>query len=360
MKLLMLSKDAKIFNKGSAVRARMIGYGKLFDLLRIIVVSKGKFGKEQLSQNVIVDHEPMNNILENIWKVISGISTEAFGNIDIITAQDPFEIGAIAYRMAKKLNVPLQFQVHTDIFSKYFDKNFKNFLRRKMARMYIPKAHCIRVVSQKIKDSLVRELKISEKKITVLPIFIDAQKIKNAQPILLQKRYDFIVMWVGRLEPEKNAPLALEAFSKFIKIVPNAGLVIAGDGSGREALKLQIINYKLQENILFLGWQNDIVGYYKNADALLVTSLYEGYGMSMVEARIIGIPVIAPDVGVAKEIGAYITDYTADSIARMLMQLYENKLPKCHEYEYPYENKERYLELYKESFELCLLKDKKK
>ena len=125
---------------------------------------------------------------------------------------------------------------------------------------------------------------------------------------------------------------------------------------------LQVTTYKLQDKVTFLGWQNDIndiAGYYKSADVLLVTSLYEGYGLQMVEARIAGIPVISTDVGVAREVGAYITDHTASGIARMLSRLHDGSLSKQPEYEYPYRNKERYLELYKKSFEVCLREDRK-
>ena len=74
----------------------------------------------------------------------------------------------------------------------------------------------------------------------------------------------------------------------------------------------------------------------------------------MVEARIAGLPVIASDIGVAKEVGAYIAQHSPSSMANLLAQLHALKLPKRQEYQYPYQNKEDYLELYKQSFEQCL------
>src|SRR3989338_2932396 len=350
----MLSKDVKIFEKGSAVRGRMVEYGRLFERLHIIVISRGFFVNETLSEQVMVTHIRVGGILDSAWKALAGIPADSFLDFDVITAQDPFELGAIAHRIAQKLDIALQLQVHTDIFSNCFThRNFKNVGRNLLARRYLSKADCIRVVSQKIKNSLVQELKIPGEKIIVLPIFVDTQKIKEAKPIL-PKPFDFTVLWVGRLEKEKNCSLAIDAFAQFARNVPNAGLVIIGDGSERKNLELQVTSYKLQDNVLFTGWKNDIAGYYKSADVLVATSRYEVYGMQMVEARIAGIPVIAPDVGVAKEVGAYIAEHSADSISRVLTQLHARKLPTPKEYRYPYENKEQYLALYKQSFKQCL------
>src|SRR3989338_7621408 len=350
----MLSKDVKIFEKGSAVRGRMVEYGRLFERLHIIVISRGFFVNETLSEQVMVTHIRVGGILDSAWKALAGIPADSFLDFDVITAQDPFELGAIAHRIAKKLDIALQLQVHTDIFSNCFtNRNFKNVGRNLLARRYLSKADCIRVVSQKIKNSLVQELKIPGEKIIVLPIFVDTQKIKEAKPIL-PKPFDFTVLWVGRLEKEKNCSLAIDAFAQFARNVPNAGLVIAGEGSEKRSLELKVKSYKLEACVVFAGWRNDVAGYYKNADVLLATSWYEGYGMQMVEARIAGLPVIASDIGVAKEVGAYIAQHSPSSMANLLAQLHALKLPKRQEYQYPYQNKEDYLELYKQSFEQCL------
>ncbi len=356
----MFSSDAKIFEKGSAVRARMVEYGELFERLHIVVVSKGKFREEQISQNVVVEHEPVNAVFEYIWKIVFGIPKRGFGGIDVVTAQDPFEIGYIAYKIARQIRAPLQLQIHTDFLSPYFRKeSVKNFIRYVVSKITIPKADGIRVVSKRIKDSL-SNVKCQTLNVSVLPIFIDAEDIKNARARILQKKFDFTVLWVGRFEREKNPLLALQAFSLVFKKIPNAGLVVVGDGSLRKELELRIKKYGLSNNVITTeGWQDGIAGYYKSADVLLITSWYEGYGMNMVEARIVGTPVVAPDVGVAKDVGAHITGRTAEEIAQTLIALYERKLPKSGEYEYPYTDKERYLRLYRESFEQCLKASKK-
>ena len=378
----MLSRDAKIFEKESAVRARMVEYGTLFEELHIVVLNKRFKNKDLRLKNIKIGN--------NVWVYPTNSRTICFYAFDamrvakkifatnykpsfdklkisskvegqttnwVITAQDPFETGYVASKIAKKLHIPLQIQIHTDFLSPYFwRESLKNKVRVFLGMWLLKKADCIRVVSNRIKDSIKSNVKCQMSDVSILPIFVDAGKIKNAAPAVLPKKFDFTILWVGRLEKEKNCSLALAAFTQVVKKIPNAGLIIVGDGSEREKLELRIRNYELSNNVIIEGWKNDSAGYYKSADVLLVTSLYEGYGLSMVEARIAGIPVIAPDVGIAREVGAHITDHTADSIAETLVQLHSGKLPKRDNYEYPYTDKKSYLELYKKSFERCLQK----
>ncbi len=51
---------------------------------------------------------------------------------------------------------------------------------------------------------------------------------------------------------------------------------------------------------MFVGWQNDLVSLFKTADMYLLTSAYEGYGMSLIEAGASGCPIVTTNVGIAK------------------------------------------------------------
>src|SRR3989344_4837576 len=364
MKVLMLSADSKIFEKGSAVQARMIEYGALFDELHIVVYTQSGFVREKIAPNIFI--YPTNTKIKFLYffraykiskKIIKNWKLE-IGN-SMVTSQEA-ATNLVATLLKWRFGIRFQAQVHTDFASPYFKKeSLKNWLRYWGYSWGLKNADCIRVVSKKIAASLdtkypgtTAELatgrgKIQNTKYTVVPIFVDAQKIKNAEPFL-PKPFDFTVLWVGRLEKEKNCFLAIDAFAQFARNVPDAGLVIIGDGTERK--KLELYAKRCTLNVYFVGWKNNVAGYYKSADVLVATSWYEGYGMQMVEARIAGIPVISPDIGVAREVGAYITEHSADSISHTLTQLHARKLPTPKEYQYPYDNKEHYMALYKQSF----------
>ena len=66
--------------------------------------------------------------------------------------------------------------------------------------------------------------------------------------------------------------------------------------------KIGIKNLKLQNYIKLLGWQSNPEEFYSQADAFLLTSDYEGWGMAVIEAASYGLPIIMTDVGCAGEL----------------------------------------------------------
>jgi hypothetical protein len=88
-----------------------------------------------------------------------------------------------------------------------------------------------------------------------------------------------------------------------------------GEGSLENSLK----NDAKGLPVIFHGWQ-DPAPFLVSADVLINTSYYEGYGASIVEALVAGVPVVAPDVGVAKEAGAVIAKRSnlANSVVEVL------------------------------------------
>lgn len=373
MKVLMLSIDKKIFEKGSDVQNRMVEYGQLFDELHIIVFSRRNknieyriSNKIKLSDNVFV--YPTNSISRLLYiidavKIGKKIIPNSKFKIQdsVITCQDPFETGIVGWLIARKFHIRLQLQVHTDFLSAYFVKHSVfniNKIRVMIAKFLLPKADCIRVVSNRIKDSIMSKFKIQNSKFYSLPIFVDIEKIKNTLVTTdLHKKYpqfEKIVLMVSRLEKEKNIQLAISAFKDAVKKYPrsNLGLIIVGDGSQRKVLEAQNSKFKIQDSVIFDGWQEKqtIYSYYKTADLLLVTSDYEGYGMTIIEALATGLPVLSTDVGVAREAGAQITE--RDSVAENIVKYIENSPISrvALDMEYMYKNKQDYLEKFKESF----------
>ncbi len=323
-KVLMLSTDQNIFKEGSEVRSRMIEYGNLFEELHIIVFTARKSEilnsksetnfKIQISKNVWA--YPTNTLFKpfyflNAYKIAKKIiaslrETSRREENYVISAQDPFEIGLAGYLLKKKFQLPLQIQIHTDFLSPYFRKeSFKNKIRVLLAKWLLPKADKIRVVSQRIKNSLASKIKCPTSDVAILPIFVDAEKIKSA-PIktdLHQKysNHDFIILMASRLTKEKNIVLALEAFAgvKCQMSDVKCLLLIVGDGPALQKLKVKCHKLNVATNVSFEPWTDDLASYYKTADLFLLTSNYEGYGRTVVEAAAGGLPTIMTDVGLA-------------------------------------------------------------
>ncbi|MBS4052333.1 MAG: glycosyltransferase, partial [Methylomonas sp.] len=224
----------------------------------------------------------------------------------VVTAQDPFELGLVAWRISSRFDIPLQLQVHTDFLSPYFKKgSLKNRARLVLAHMLIPRAQSIRVVSERIKRSLLLKYHRITPNIHVVPIFVDIDTLRSVQAVDLRKKYpgfDRIILMASRLSSEKNIPMAIRAFREVVKKHPRTGLLIVGSGPEELRLKAYAERLDLKGKIFFGGWQSSIAPFAKAAHIFLSTSLYEGYGLSVVEAAVTGTLVVSSDVGIATEL----------------------------------------------------------
>jgi len=108
----------------------------------------------------------------------------------------------------------------------------------------------------------------------------------------------------SRLEPEKDIETALSAFAMAEKSSLNTGLVIVGSGSMEASLSNLAQNLGIDKKVLFLGWRDadDLAHIRASSDVFLSTSLYEGYGLSLIEASRAGLPIVSTDVGIAPEL----------------------------------------------------------
>src|SRR3989344_343230 len=265
MRILMISTDRKIFEPPSEVKSRMLNYASQVDELFIVILGTNR----RLKIEGKLKYIGMTRWRALFWKPArpAGGSAESF---DLITSQDPFETGFIAWRLAHQLKTKLELQIHTDIGSPYFwRESWLNKIRFLLAKFLLPKADRIRVVSDRIKNYLVEKLKIESSKIEIRPIFVDIEKIRNA-PITadLRKKYpqfDKIVLMASRLTREKNINLAIDVMREIIKQKPKTGLVIVGSGPESENLKAKSEKLDLKENVIFEPWINreTLISYYK-------------------------------------------------------------------------------------------------
>ncbi|MCL2717282.1 MAG: glycosyltransferase [Lachnospiraceae bacterium] len=110
----------------------------------------------------------------------------------------------------------------------------------------------------------------------------------------------FEIVAVGRLEPQKNYALLLEAFALFIRknhvdITEQYTLAIYGNGSLDNELKNQAKILGIEKKIIFAGFHFDVMEKIKNSAMYILSSDYEGIPNSLLEAMAIGLPVISTD-----------------------------------------------------------------
>jgi len=316
IKLISISSDRNIFKEGSAVRARQVEYASLFDEMHIVIFAKyGSFPKKvQIAPNAwVYSTNSISKFLyvRNAQKIAAGaiVQNKCSAEDSVITAQDPFETGLVGLRLKGKFKLPIHVQIHTDFLNPYFAKqSFLNRLRVRIAKKVLPQADAVRVVSQRIMNSLSAISLKTGVVPTVLPIFVDIKKIEDtpiSDGLDLRKKYpqfNFIVLVASRLTPEKNISFAITAFSRVSAVYPKIGLVIVGEGEEKKKLQSLAKSLNIENKVVFEPWQNDLTSFYKTAHLFLLTSNFEGYGLTLVEAIASGCPVVSTDVGVAPEI----------------------------------------------------------
>ena len=140
----------------------------------------------------------------------------------------------------------------------------------------------------------------------------------------------FVLLFVGRLSPEKNLALLIRAFASFTRRFPFAELWLAGAGPQRQALEELAARVGVTERVSFLGHMPnaDLANCYRAADAFVLPSLFETQGMVCVEAMQFGKPLVVSDGIVScRELvdeggNGFLFDHTSeDDLVRKLEQL---------------------------------------
>jgi len=180
----------------------------------------------------------------------------------------------------------------------------KHFVFRQVIKSQVEQALAIITPTKTVKKQIVERFgqKYSGK---IFPIYegISDELIKAKQNINLKKRFggNFII-YIGNFYPHKNVERLVEAFSK---IKTETKLVLIGpDDFFSKRISEVVKKYKNSGKVVFYfnPTEEDLVFFYKNALALIHPSLSEGFGLPLVEAAYFGLPIIASNIGVFKEV----------------------------------------------------------
>lgn len=111
-----------------------------------------------------------------------------------------------------------------------------------------------------------------------------------------------LVGMIARLTEQKGVTYGLQAFARVSQRYPDAHLVIVGDGELRAALEAEARALRLTPWTHFLGWRPDAAALMRGLDVLLMPSLWEGFGLVLLEAMAAALPVVASSVSAIPEI----------------------------------------------------------
>lgn len=143
------------------------------------------------------------------------------------------------------------------------------------------------------------KLQIKDKKIVEVLNGVNIEKFKNIERKYKEKR-NYIA--IGRMVEQKNYFFMLNVFQQFLESLTleekkNCKLYIVGEGPKEKEIKVLLKELGLNDSVELLGVRNDISELLKKADIYLMTSKWEGFSISLIEAAACGLPIIATDVG---------------------------------------------------------------
>lgn len=184
--------------------------------------------------------------------------------------------------------------------------------------------------------SLVTRWWLPDARVSIVHNALDAESYGRANATQARTAPDpsrrVVLLNVGRLSPEKGQDLLLEAVACLTADFPGLNLRFAGIGSLEASLKSLATDLGLADRVAFLGYVEDMPELYKNADIVVQSSLTEGLPNVVLEAALLGIPVLATDVGGTREViehgksGWLIRPGSVDEIAAGIRHYLRNPL----------------------------------
>jgi len=270
------------------------------------------------------------------------------GNIDLIISRYPHYCFATT---ELGLHIPI-FYVPPSVFWKQLNKassnlsikvKFFNFIWKKILDE-IEKESILRsrktvVFSKNNADSLARYYGLKDFDFRIIPPGVDMNRFnKKKDPGFLEnlniEEKQIVILYVGRLPPEKNVGRLLKEIAKLRR--NDLKLLVIGDGPERKRLEKLTDTLRLGGMVRFLGMRTDIERFYSIADIFVSPSKYEPFGQVILEAMAAGLPCIAfkrvsPEYEVAAEemiedgvTGYCANPYNGDEFRQKLIYLIEN------------------------------------
>lgn len=221
---------------------------------------------------------------------------------DIVHIATEGPLGWSALAAANKLKIPTSTDFHTNfhVYSKHYGFGWLRKPIIAYLRKFHNKALCTMVPTQGIRNELCES---GYDNLIVVRRGVDTTHFCPAKRSPALRRdwgageNDPVVLYVGRLAPEKNLPLVLDAFNAMRKKQPAAKLVLVGDGPERHHIQAENPEH------IFAGMRigDDLAAHYASADAFLFPSTSETYGNVTMEAMASGLAVVAYNYAAAAE-----------------------------------------------------------
>lgn len=200
-------------------------------------------------------------------------------------------IGALVFIIAKLHGVRVRIgHSHTTA----TNKNFKGFIKKITSKLFKYTTTLNLACSDEAGNYLFgnKSYNIVCNAIKVEDFYYDINVRKELRSIFnIEEK--FVIGHVGRMDQGKNQLFLIDVFYEYLKVNSNACLVLIGDGEDRCKIIKKIREYDIDDKVLLLGTRRDVNKIYSMFDVFVFPSVFEGLGITLIEAQINGLPCIA-------------------------------------------------------------------
>lgn len=310
--LMAISLDATLAHKPegelSDAQQRQFKYAAILESYRLIVRTLGSIGAVvpvQWAENFWVYPAPSQNRFAFIPAAIKvGSKLCERYPIDVISTQDPFASGLVGCVLKRRFGIPLSLQFAGDMLDNSYWLHERRIysLMNVLAHWLIRQADTFRVVSAKEKQKLV-STGVSEERIWNLGWITDFSRFLNADGAAIRERYldgraSRLVLFAGRLVPQKDLPNLIRAISMVLCQHPETFFLLVGSGSEEVSARQLAEVLGVADVVTFAGQvpYAQMPAYFAACDLFVLPSLYEGNARVLAEAAAAAKPVVATDV----------------------------------------------------------------
>lgn len=216
----------------------------------------------------------------------------------------------------------------------FINTSHNTFYDKKILTRFAYKRANLIAVGNKVKENLCGFYGLSNKQVTVIYNAIKPFDGKKEMIKIITEYRDkgyFLVGNIGRLSEQKGMEYYIKAVSYVLRKYNKVQFFIVGDGEDSDKLKKLVLDMKLEKNIIFLGYRSDIQNVMSQFDLIVLSSLWEGFPLTPIEAFSVGKTIIATSVDGTieiiddKENGFLVNPKDSNSIAKKIIEIINDK-----------------------------------
>jgi 1,2-diacylglycerol 3-alpha-glucosyltransferase len=240
------------------------------------------------------------------WRALTrALDALPASEFDLVHIHTPFLAHYAGVRFARRANIACIATYHT-FFEEYLH-HYVPLLPRRLSRLLarsFTRSQCAAVQALIAPSEPMRAVLTGygvSTPIHVLPTGLAADRFRAGDGRAFRARAGIdaqrpLVTYIGRVAHEKNIGFLVEVFRRVLVSVPEALLVIAGEGPAREALRQQVAHLGLEGHVRFAGYlerDSELLDCYAAADVFVFASRTETQGLVLLEAMAQGVPVVS-------------------------------------------------------------------